>query len=89
MPHTAKQLAASGLVKTGPGELHALLLTSGSNAATVTLYDNTAGSGTKLAVLKAATGLTNSFVPAVSLVFSTGLFATIAGTAPEVSIVYS
>jgi hypothetical protein len=88
MPHTSKQLTSSAAVKTGPGELHAVLLTAGADAASLTLYNNTAGSGTKLAVLKAAANTSAVFTPPVSLVFSVGLYATITGTAPEISIVY-
>jgi hypothetical protein len=45
--------SASALILTGRGQISAVMLyTDGTNAATLTLYDNTSGSGTKLYVHK-------------------------------------
>ena len=80
-------LTASGLVRSGPGALLAVLLTAGVDAASVTLYDNTAGSGTKLAVLKAALGVTAAWTPG-GQICSLGLYAVVTGTTPDVFVVY-
>ena len=80
-------LAASDLVKSGPGAITTVLLTSGSDAATVILYDNTTGSGTvicALAVPAANTTVSASFpFPAV---FAMGCYAAITGTGASVTI---
>lgn len=89
MGAASKALTASGAVKDRPGMLAAVLLTAGEDAASVTIYDNTAGSGTKLAVLKAGSGATVSFTPAVPVVAGVGLYATISGTTPDVVVVYA
>lgn len=44
---------ASTLVKSGAGYLHAIIVNN-SPAGSLTVYDNTAGSGTKIATLKAS-----------------------------------
>jgi hypothetical protein len=65
-----------------------VLITGGADAASVTIYDNTAGSGTKLAVVKAAINTTASWTPAQPQVCSTGLYAVITGTTPDVFVTY-
>lgn len=82
-------LAASGLVRTGPGRLAAVLLAGGSDAASATIYDNTAGSGTVLAVLKAAAGVTVSWAPPGGQAASLGLYAALTGTTPSATVVYA
>lgn len=44
--------AATTVVLTGPGTLHAIVV--GTSAGTITAYDNTSGSGTVLSVISAA-----------------------------------
>jgi hypothetical protein len=83
-----KALTASGAVKSGPGALAGVLLTAGADAASVTIYDNTAGSGTKLAVIKAAINTTASWTPTDPQVCSTGLYAEITGTTPDIFVLY-
>lgn len=83
-----KALTASGAVKTGPGALAGVLITGGADAASVTIYDNTAGSGKKLAVVKAAINTSASWTPIDPQVCSTGLYATITGTTPDVFVTY-
>jgi hypothetical protein len=61
--------ATTTTVKSGPGVLHTIVLTE-TAAGTITIYDNTAGSGTVIAVLKASIG-ENTFV--FDRIFSTGL----------------
>ena len=83
-----KATQSSAAVKTGPGALAGVLLTAGADQASVTIYDNTAGSGTKLAVLKAAANTTASWTPTDPQVCSTGLYADISGTTPDVFVLY-
>lgn len=79
---------SSVAVRSGPGALVAVLLTAAGDAASVTIYDNTAGSGTKLAVVKAGAGETAQWTPAECQACSTGLYATLTGTTPDVFVVY-
>lgn len=87
--YASTNLAASAAVRTGPGTLVAVLLTGGSDAATVIIYDNTAGSGTVLAKLAAAANTTVQWTPPGGQICATGLYATISGTAPSITVVYS
>jgi len=84
--HNYSYLAASALVKTGPGVLHSVVLTGGSDAATLVLGDEVATGGDSIVALAAAAGVTVSAVPDVA--FGVGLYATITGTAPKVTVSY-
>jgi hypothetical protein len=79
-------LAASGLVKTGPGVLHSVVLTGGSDAATLVVGDEVATSGDSIVALAAAAGVSVSAV--LDVAFGVGLYATITGTAPKVTVAY-
>ena len=79
-------LAASALIKTGPGVLHSITLTGGSDAATVVLGDEVATGGDAIVGLAAAAGVTASAV--LDVAFGVGLYATITGTAPKVTVAY-
>lgn len=81
--------ANTNAIVTGDGGLYAVLLTSVGDAATVTVYDNTAQSGTilcKLATAAAATSV--AWCPGVKMTFHTGLSLTVSGTTPVVTVVY-
>jgi hypothetical protein len=79
-------LTASGLVKTGQGTVVGIIINSHTSG-TLKLWDNTAGSGTVLCnTMTFAAG--ERFVPLYSANFTTGLFATIGGTA-DITIVYT
>ena len=67
--------ATTTTVATGRGMLHAINITE-TAAGAITVYDNTAASGTILAVFKASIA-ENSFV--LDLTFSTGLTIVTAG----------
>ena len=73
----------STVVKTGAGMLHAIVINKSANG-TITVYDNTAGSGTKIATLKASV-VENSYI--YDLKFSNGLYV-IPGAAVDVTYVY-
>ena len=73
----------STVVKTGAGMLHAIVINKSVNG-TITVYDNTAGSGTKIATLKASiVEGTYTF----DLKFSNGLYV-IPAAAVDVTYVY-
>ena len=42
---------ATTVVKSGPGMLHAITINAGAATETITIYDNTAGSGTKIGTI--------------------------------------
>jgi hypothetical protein len=86
--HASTTTAASAAIRSGPGALVAVLLTAGSDAASATIYDNTAGSGTVLAVLQAAANSTVSWTPPGGQAAAHGLYAALTGTAPSVTVVY-
>ena len=70
-------------VFTGRGLLNSLqIITDGTNAGTVTVYDNTAGSGKIIAVLTCAgAALSDSFVPTFAIRTDIGLTFVVSGTA--------
>jgi hypothetical protein len=70
----------STLLRTGPGQLMAISVTSTSGAPLLTLYDNTAGSGTKLyeATIHYLGGVHLFFPERFAPIFSAGLFANLA-----------
>ena len=73
----------STVVKSGAGTLHAIIINS-TAAGTITVYDNTAGSGTKIATLKASiVEGTYTF----NVKFGTGLYV-IPAAASNVTYVY-
>ena len=78
----------NGAVKSNPGAVISVVLTGGSDAATLILYDNTAASGTKLVTLKAAANTTVPYVPPRSFSFGKGCFAALTGTSPAAYIQY-
>lgn len=82
-PAETVEVTATGTAKTGSGKLLGGVLTAGIDAATATIYDNTAASGSKLRVVKAAAGTTVGLgVPQGGIHFKTGLHVVLAGTAP-------
>lgn len=78
---------ATTTVKTGAGFLHTMTInTKGATANTVTVYDNTAASGTKIGTFDTTLGQ-QTFV--FDIAFSTGLTAIIAtGTAADITFTY-
>jgi len=83
-------LTASGVIKGASGALLGIVLTGAADAASVTIYDNaTTNSGPILAVLKAAINTTVVWTaPAGGQAAASGLYATITGTTPNLSVVY-
>lgn len=83
--YTHISTAATTMVKSGAGVLHLINVgTLGTVASTVTIYDNTAGSGTVIGVINSLT-LSGGFPYDVA--FSTGLTIVTTGTAaPDVTV---
>lgn len=75
--------AATTTVKSGAGFLHRIIITGGT-AGTITVYDNTAGSGTQIADFD-TTNTMNSYE--FNVAFSTGL-TIITGAATKVTVAY-
>ena len=73
----------STVIKSGNGVLHAIVINTGA-AGIVTIYDNTAGSGTKIATLK--TGITERTL-IYDLKFDNGLYV-IPAAAVNVTYIY-
>lgn len=63
-------------VKSGTGILHAITINT-TAAATITIYDNTAGSGTKIGTIAASPAIGSTFV--YNVAFNTGLTIVTAG----------
>ncbi|MBI3025501.1 MAG: hypothetical protein HYY66_07490, partial [Candidatus Tectomicrobia bacterium] len=59
-PAETTEVTATGTARTGSGKLLGGVLTAGADAATATIYDNTAASGAKLRTVKAAASTTVS-----------------------------
>lgn len=76
--------SATTVIKSGAGVLFAVIVNNPGTTITLTLYDNTAASGTKLATI----ALTASANLQYGLNFGTGLTAVLSGTA-DVTIVYA
>ncbi len=82
-------LTSNGLVHTGYGALVSVALTAAGDTATATVYDNTAGSGTVICVLKAAANTCQVLAPAAALGVSTGIYVVLAGTTPNCCVAYT
>lgn len=69
-------------IKSGSGTLHSVTVNNAGTTDTITLYDNTAGSGTVIAVIGSSSEATFMY----DIAFTTGLTAVIAGTtSPDVT----
>lgn len=79
--------SATTAVKAGPGHLHAVVVnTKGTVASTTTIYDNTAASGTVVAVIDS---LNQSGTFTYGLQCATGITVVTTGTAaPDVTVLY-
>ncbi len=73
------------VVKTGSGFLHSIIINTIGTTSTVTVYDNTAASGTKIATLSS---VVQNFM-LYDCKFTTGLTIVTAGGAPaDITVVY-
>lgn len=76
--------AATTTVKSGAGVLHAITINT-TAAATIVVYDNTAGSGTTIASIAASPAIGSTF--RFDVAFATGLTIVIAG-ASDITVSY-
>lgn len=83
-----KRLAESGAVNSGKALFYGCVLTAGDDAASVTFYDNTEGSGTKILTAKAASGTTASCLT-WPVRCATAVYAVVTGTSPELNTFYT
>ncbi len=79
--------ATTTTVKSGAGVLHGVTVnTKGTIASTITIYDNTAGSGTKIGTIDSL-NLAGQFL--FDVAFATGLTLVTTGTvAPDITVSY-
>lgn len=68
--------ATTTTVKSGTGVLHAITINT-TAASAITIYDNTAGSGSKIATIAASPAIGSTF--RFDIAFSTGLTVVTAG----------
>jgi hypothetical protein len=83
-----KHTTAAVLVATGPCSLYAVTLAGAADAATCTIYDNTAGNGTVAVKLRALTGETVCWQPSRPLSMNKGICVALTGTTPDISVAY-
>lgn len=83
--YNAAHRTTDGTVKTGPGTLVSVVLVGGSTAATLTVYDNTAASGTILLTLTAPID-DSAIAIGLDFVFSIGCHVDIGGTGASVTV---
>lgn len=80
--------AATNVVKSGPGTLVAIIVNKPVAATTITIYDNTAASGTKIATITNPSSLlAGQYVLPYMCYFSTGLTVVTSG-ADDVTVLY-
>jgi hypothetical protein len=90
---------ATTTVKSGAGMLQAVIINNASTNGTVTVYDNTAGSGAKIATVQigspsggllSTSGIPNpASLPALNVKFSTGLTVVTAGSSSnDITVIY-
>jgi hypothetical protein len=84
----SKVLTSSGAVKSGAGRVSAISLAAGSDAATVIVDDSTDGSGTDKWKLVAVANAGDSITFPEPILFGVGIYATLTGTGPAVSVAY-
>lgn len=89
-PAETTEVAATGTARTGNGKLLGGVLTAGADAATATIYDNTAASGKVIRTVKAAANTTVSLaIPPCGVRFGAGLHAVLAGTGPKLYLEFT
>lgn len=72
--------AATTTVKAGPGYLDRVVYNGGSSSATLTMYDNTAASGTIIGVVTLSASENNPAAVVYNATFTTGLVVVSTGT---------
>jgi hypothetical protein len=79
--------AATTTIKSGSGRIHTLCITNNGGGFSITIYDNTAGSGTQ--IISVTNGnVANETTYLLDAEFTTGLTAVLAGAANQCTITY-
>lgn len=86
MAYGYTNIAASALIKTGPGTLHSVTLAAAADAATAIVYDNTSAAGT--VIVKLSAPLTGSAHAVIDANFSTGCYVAVTGTTPSATVTF-
>jgi hypothetical protein len=83
-------ISATGKVVDGPLFLKSIVVTGGSNLASVAVEDSTAGGGTTLIALASAAGTSAAWHSADrrGVFFSKAIYATVSGASPSASFEY-
>jgi hypothetical protein len=76
--------ATTTVVKAGPGQLHFIVVNTPGTTNTVTIYDNTAASGTKIGTITAAAQGSVRY----ECDFTTGL-TVVTGATSDITVVYT
>lgn len=79
----------TAVVSAGRGRFWGAVLVGGSDAATLTVYDNTSGSGTVLLALKAVAGESAVCILPDGVWVDNGIYADLTGTSPAATIFYT
>lgn len=79
--------AATFPLKTGAGLLHSVCLNTVNATSTLQIYDNTAGSGTKIGLITQATGQQPGCM-LYDIAFNTGLTLVATGGTPDYTVTY-
>jgi hypothetical protein len=77
---------ASTVIRTGPGKLAYVTIGTPITAGTITIYDNTAASGTVLALITCGATGTDSATKTYMINFQTGLTVATVGIGMDVTI---
>jgi len=85
---TASYKTSSGAVKASAGLVAGIVITGGVDAASVTLSNHASNNSVPLVMVKAAINTTATAMLAAPVYFSAGIFATITGTTPSVTVIY-
>jgi hypothetical protein len=75
---------ATTTLKSGPGFLHTVCVNTPAATGTITIYDNTAASGTKIGTITSYASVPGCF--AYDVAFWTGLTVVTATAAPDVTV---
>ena len=77
---------ATTTLKSGKGYLHTVCVNTPAATGTITIYDNTAGSGTKIGTITSFASVSGCFTYDVA--FWTGLTVVTATAAPDVTVTF-
>jgi hypothetical protein len=72
------------VIKSAPGVLHTVCVNTPANGGTITIYDNTAGSGTKIGTVTSETAVVGCVTYDVA--FWTGLTIVTATASPDITV---